>query len=158
MAAPSSKYDPNQYGQHQERIPEGVHRFVISMAETTYSNDGRERWAMILQPVDETYHKKNGYKVWLNVDGCVNAIYDAAGHDPKSVAMKEYTPEMFAGKVVSAEIIYAPDKKDPNKTWPNIKRLYPAFSLGGVKAPAKVDPVKAEPFPDYAFGDDEVQF
>jgi hypothetical protein len=155
MAMPSKAYDPKNYGRDHEMIPEGLHQFEIIGGQVVYGRDLSERWEMTLQPTIEAYQKKNGYKVWLNVDGCVNAIFDAAGADPRLVKEMEYRPEMFVGKKVMAEIMHKQDKAEANKLWANIKRLHPAFSFNSASAtvaPAPVAPAN-DPFPE-----DEVPF
>lgn len=131
MAKFSNSYDPERYGSQFEMIPEGIYLVAItSGAHADADKQGNPRWEMECQPVDQRYQSKFPLKLWLNEDGCINALYDAAGHDPrKADPNRDYLPSNFKEGKIWVEIHHKTRKED-GKIFANIKRLYPAFHKG----------------------------
>lgn len=136
MARATSNYDPENYGRKFALIPEGLNQFKILGGLVEYDAKGNQ-WKMELEHVKEAYKSDYPLNCWLNEEGCVNAIFDAAGVDPASAEPdKDYQPHNFKNVVVWAEVYH----KDVTKTGKNgeprtftnarIGRLYPAFHLG----------------------------
>jgi hypothetical protein len=132
MARPSLNYDGEKYGVGFELMPEGEHQMEIVTAFYK-SGDKGPQWEMEMQPVQEAYRSKFPLKCWLAEDGCVNAIFDAAGADPRKVQDREYVPDEFIGKRIMVEIIHKKGKTG-DKLFANIKRLVPVFTRGGKPA------------------------
>lgn len=132
MARASNNYNPDTYGNTFEKLPEGVHQMSVVSMQSSYDKYGNEQWEMVAQPVDPTYQNEYGFKAWLPADGVVEALFDAGGVDPRGVKPnKDYYPSEFIGSVISVWIYHKPARDNPDKTYANIKRLYPAFSKGG---------------------------
>lgn len=166
MARPSNNYDPNNYGNSFERLPEGVHAMGIISGEITYGrNSGAPQWLLVLQPSEQRYQSKNGFKLWLEEEGCVNALFDAGGANPSSVPDRDFQPQHFVGKKVYCEIVHRPSKDDPSKIFANIQRLHPAWSMKNISQTCEtaeftpVKPAEVDPFPADAFdGGEEIPF
>lgn len=130
MARPTSNYSPENcnYGGF-EILPEGEHLMEITAAFVKSGQKGLQ-WEIELQPVATQYRSKYPVKCWLNEEWAVNAIYDAAGADPKQVADREYTPDEFVGKKIMVNI-YHQKGKEEGKVYCRVRRLCAVFSRGG---------------------------
>ena len=130
MARASSNYDYEKYGQSFVLMPEGVHDFGVVSAQESYEN-GRTQWVLELQPIDQSYQTERNLKAWLNEDGCIEALFDAMGLDPRSVdSTTNYYPDGIVNKILKAEVHHVKSKKEgKERTFANIKRLYPAFNM-----------------------------
>ena len=132
MARASGSYDYEKYGQGFVLMPEGVHEFRIENGQEAYSKRGTAQWELELQPLDPQYQQEGGYKLWLSIDGCVEALFDAMGMDPrKADPNREYYPGEFVNVRLKAEVHHrtSKNKDGEERTFANIKRLYPAFNM-----------------------------
>ncbi len=132
MARAGSNYDYEKYGQGFVLMPEGVHEFRVESGQESYSKRGNAQWELALQPVDPQYQQEGGYKLWLSEDGCVEALFDAMGVDPrKADPNRDYYPGELVNTRLKAEVYHknSKDRDGNEKTFANIRRLYPAFNM-----------------------------
>jgi len=140
MVKPSNNYNPESYGSNFQLIPEGVHKFIIEDAEETTGQYGTQ-WQVDAHPVDQKYKSNYAKRVWLKVDGVINALYDAMGIDPRSVQDREYSPNEFIGKTIYGVIAH---RTKDDKTRDNLVKLHPAFSEGMEALPQQQQPTPQE--------------
>lgn len=160
MVRPSSNYNSESYGQRGFKLlDEGNHRVRIIDAVENFDKNSNPRWELNCVSIDPEYaDEEHPMKVWLDLDGCVNALFDAAEADPASANPEvDYQPQMFKGKVIWVEVFHknVPSRKSGRMlTFANIRRLYPAFSKKRESQDApKEDPSNSPP-PEDDFGDD----
>lgn len=136
-------YDPDSYGVQFELVEPGVYRFEIYRCKEKSGKNGNYL-ELTLNFLDEKYIDQRSLKAFLNEGGAIQALFDAAGRDPSAVEYgKDYEPSSFEGKQVWAEIYHkkAKNKKGEERTYANIKRLYPYFSKGGIGGYKPEEPI-----------------
>jgi hypothetical protein len=124
----SSDYDPDKYGQSFLKIDEGKHMFEVERMAEKKGKNGPYIEASLKCKTAE-FKEAKPVKAWLFGEDSIGAIFDAMGINPATVEEgKDYNVRDFIGETVWAEIHHVPSKDNPERSFANVKRLYPYYS------------------------------